>query len=225
MQRGRSSPFDQIVTAFTRPLEPLSSLHSRPMTAPLSGRTTESVRTLSVVEDGSGSMWSSMVGGGTRFSVATDAILAVIYQFVRREPEIEVQLIVFGDTAVEVIPLSPAPQAYKQLTACADNLPRFGGTFLKPALDLVKPSSNGRLAIVTDGDIFDHPQEHVAAMKDAGMVVDVIGIGSNASEVNEVLLRELASTENGKLNYKLVNSAPELSQTILDVGTKTIVQR
>ena len=66
-----------------------------------------------------------------------------------------------------------------------------------------------RICLVTDG-YGGHPQRTTQKLKDLGVIIDVIGIGDSERNVNERMLRSVASTVHGESRYVFVRDMASL---------------
>ncbi len=61
-----------------------------------------------------------------------------------------------------------------------------------------------RVLVLTDGHSDGTPVQCAALLKQQGVVIEIVGIGGSPREVNEGLLKQCASIENGLLLYRFI---------------------
>ncbi|VGO23205.1 VWA domain-containing protein [Pontiella sulfatireligans] len=86
------------------------------------------------------------------------------------------------------------------------------GTAPSDASEL-KCGIQGHVILLTDGDhnCPGFPRDWGKRLKDAGVVIDCIGIGGSPSQVNECLLRDIASVdESGRPRYRFIDDRDAL---------------
>jgi len=91
----------------------------------------------------------------------------------------------------------------------------FGGSGSAPA-SAASPNSQRRVILLTDGghNCGDDPQKIAKSLKQAGTIIDCIGIGGSPNEVDEGLLKSLASPgPDGKPRYRFIGDPGRLIQT------------
>ena len=66
-----------------------------------------------------------------------------------------------------------------------------------------------RVILLTDG--WSYSRVDIAVqMKNAGTIIDVVGIGGTPNDVNEELLKKIASVIDGKVRYKFIKDSASL---------------
>lgn len=88
----------------------------------------------------------------------------------------------------------------------------------------VSPNVLKRVVGLTDGDHNKgrHPLPIAERLKQAGVLIDCIGIGKDPSQVNEDLLRQLASKDelNGGVRYRFIDDAAQLQEYFRQLATR-----
>ena len=74
--------------------------------------------------------------------------------------------------------------------------------------------------MLTDGHGGD-PLRTSEELKAAGVIIDVVGIGPTSSDVNEDLLKQLASVVEGELRYRFIKDHRTLVQHYTQLANKT----
>ena len=94
---------------------------------------------------------------------------------------------------------------------------------LKKARDMFDWTSNDvvrRVVLLTDGEGGD-PLDTATNLKGRGVVIDVIGIGDSPKNVNEKLLKQVASTVGGELRYRFIKDQQTLVAHYTQLANKT----
>lgn len=88
----------------------------------------------------------------------------------------------------------------------------------------VSPNALKRVVCLTDGDHNKgrNPRPIAERLKQAGVLIDCIGIGGDPSCVNEALLRQLASRDdlNGGVRYRFIDDAAQLQEHFRQLATR-----
>ncbi|VGO16002.1 hypothetical protein PDESU_04591 [Pontiella desulfatans] len=77
----------------------------------------------------------------------------------------------------------------------------------------LKSGIQGHIILLTDGDhnCPGFPRDWGGRLKDSGVVIDCIGIGGSSSDVNECLLKDIASIdESGRPRYRFIDDRDAL---------------
>ena len=118
--------------------------------------------------------------------------------------------------------------AYKrQIILALQSLSIQGGTDINEGLKVASDAFNWsrddvvrRIVLLTDGH-GGHPIRTAEALKSQGVVIDVIGIGERPSEVNEKLLRKVASVIEGEVRYRFIKDQQTLVAHYTQLANKT----
>lgn len=88
------------------------------------------------------------------------------------------------------------------------------------------PDCVKRIVLLTDGEHNSDPEPLQASrcLKRAGVTIDCIGIGAR-EEVDEVLLRKIASRENGRVRYRFITDKDELLEHYRRLGGHHAIAR
>ncbi|MCA9449830.1 MAG: VWA domain-containing protein, partial [Candidatus Omnitrophica bacterium] len=155
----------------------------------------------------------------TRLGAGKQAINAYSENRRRHRPNDCVGLVTFETTAKVVCPLAwlDHPQQFQTFQRRLSNVEAGGATRLDLGLSLAKdllwcgnPSNRQdlnrpvRFYVLTDGHSEGRPERVAKQVKQAGIVIEIVGIGGSPDEVNEPVLKRCASVENGKLLYRFI---------------------
>ena len=77
-----------------------------------------------------------------------------------------------------------------------------------------------RIVLLTDGH-GGHPIDTARDLKSKGVVIDVIGVGSAPSGVDEKLLRNVASVVEGEARYRFIKDQQTLVAHYTQLANKT----
>ena len=182
-----------------------------------------------IIQDVSGSMGLCDYRP-TRLAGGVQAATVHVKTCAQKRPDDRVAIVSFHTSARHVLPLTPVTHKKVILDALA-GLSADGGTNLATGLEAVveifenEPVSNrSRHTILqTDGQ-GGEPLAVAAELKEGlGVVIDVVGIGGSPREVNEALLRQVATTEpDGSSHYRFVKDPQTLCEHYRRLATGLI---
>ena len=176
-----------------------------------------------------GSLASRYDQNVTKLEAAAQAAQILI---LNKDPEDEVGLITFDHGAKLLMELHAISRRKHEAISTLQGLKIRGGTDLAKGLKVAvrsfewrRKESVRRVIMLTDGN-GGSPQRIAVDLKSKGVVMDVIGIGTNArrSDVNEKLLTEIASTVAGESRYRFLTSLDELVGHYTILAGKTAVR-
>jgi Mg-chelatase subunit ChlD len=183
------------------------------------------------VGDVSGSMDEPLDARTNKLDAAKQAMVNTILQKFGLDPEDQIGLITFNDHAKLAHSLQPLREGKTSLTQAVQQLVADDGTDINAGLRLAKRhfrwGDHGvvrRIVLMTDG----HGGEPLATaeeLKSRGVIIDVVGIGPSPDEVNEPLLKQVASTVQGELRYRFIKDHATLSRYYTRLGGKTATNR
>lgn len=182
-----------------------------------------------IVGDVSGSMGSRFHKNCSKRQAAGLAGQAMIRH---KDPHDQVGIIAFESEAELLLPITPLFRCAGQADAILENMPDGGGTDIPKALECAEAAFDWslrgvvrRIVLLTDGCGGD-PRGIARDLKDRGVVIDTVGIGANAnrSDVDERLLRAVASTIQGQLRYRFLTSLDDLVGHYTILAGKTAVR-
>jgi Mg-chelatase subunit ChlD len=179
--------------------------------------------------DVSGSMCSRFQGAVTKQEAASRAAQALLQH---KDPNDEIGIIAFDDRAMPLMSLRPLHRCRQRAMTILDEMPEGGGTDISVALKLASKSFNYRqqdvvcrVVLLTDG-CGGNPRSIAAEMKARGVVIDTVGVGADAqrNDVDEALLKEIASTIQGQNRYRFLSGLDELVGHYTILAGKTAVR-
>lgn len=156
----------------------------------------------------------------TRLRGGIDATLTYIDTRRKLCPSDRIALVSFNHAAQVVLPLGPITER-KMIGRALRRLRDSGGTDLAEGLRAAarlftdkRPGGRRRhVILLTDGQ-GGEPLEMAAELKERlGVVIDAVGIGGSPDEVDEALLRQVATTDpDGYCHYRFIKDAQTLSE-------------
>lgn len=178
--------------------------------------------------DRSPSMDEVCAPGRTRLQAAQHGARNLVRRRAHEAPADEIALVAFHGAAEVVAPLTPTATGKAALVAAIDSLTHKDDTSLSAAVEAVlrvmdwqRPSVQRRLILLTDGHGGDarRPAKEFQAR---GGVIETIGVGRAPSDVDEAMLKAIASTVDGQLRYTFFRDyqaiVTHLTQVAANVG-------
>lgn len=151
----------------------------------------------------------------TKLKAAQKAVMALIDQRLALKAEDDLAIIAFDSTATIVLPFTSTITGYSTIKRTVRAISTEGGT------DIAKPLVTAKsllpkvrkhpihAILLTDGQ-GGQPLRPASALKEQGVIIQTLGVGHTPSDVDEVKLKAVASTLNGKLLYKFLRGGGEL---------------
>jgi len=171
--------------------------------------------------DASGSM-SSLCGSATRLEVTKQSFGTAVTQTARRDPQALYGVVSFNEHAQAVAQPMAVGASTEQLCTAIQSLSAKGGTRLDRGLQAAgamfrrHPERQAKsVLILTDGHSWGDVEAEALALKQQGVQVFVTGVGEQPSDVNEPLLRSIASVIDGLSAYAFVTSQMGVKSTVL----------
>lgn len=183
---------------------------------------------LMLAVDASGSMADPFSGGTSKLDAAVRAGANLIINKCRIDPLDEVGVVSFTDRSQ--LHCSPCAcgagksdliQALQRLTAGGGTDITAGLRGAGDALSWSGPGITRRIVLLTDGQ-GGEPFRAAESLKAKGAVLDIIGVGASPGEVNERLLRAIASTVAGELRYRFIKDQQSLVTHYTALANKTL---
>lgn len=183
---------------------------------------------LVLILDQSGSMKEWFSDRLTKLQAVIRAAVALIMARCDRDPDDWVGLITFSDRAWSRVQPGPVLTSRRDVIKAIQSMGADGGTNMADALSLAEstfdwsaPGVTRRIVLQTDGyhNVGRHPNATADRLKAQGVIIETYGIGSSPSDVDEALLRNMASAWEGQLLYKFIKNSPELIATFVQTGT------
>ena len=154
----------------------------------------------------------------SRLEGVKKASLAFLESRAKRYPDDWLGIVAFDDTAEVILPLTEISRQ-SLIAQKIDELDIRGftsiGAGLNMAKEVLKSARRGsakRVIVYTDGDEnSDPPAPPIAEkLKKNGVVIFTIGIGGSPDDVNEDLLKRIASVIDGKPAYRFIGDADSM---------------
>ena len=169
----------------------------------------------------------------TRLDGGIKASIEYVDVRIEQSPNDRVAVVSFNSTARIVLSLTPITSKEKIISAIR-NLTAGGGTDiaegLKAAAEIfeAEPQSNRQrhIIVLTDGH-GGRPLKIAGKLKtEYGAVINVVGIAASCGDVNESLLRKVATTDpDGFCHYRFIKDAEALSQHYRQLATGIVRYR
>ncbi|MFC1805372.1 VWA domain-containing protein [Planctomycetota bacterium] len=193
------------------------------MTAPRQGQREYTV----CVIDKSGSMQGPYDASLQKLDAAKRANIAMVLEKATIDPDDQIGIVAFDSRAEVLLPLSPLRSHRQQIIQTIQAIQIRGGTDINSGLkaargmlDRLPSSVVGRIILLTDGH-GGHPIRTARKLKDNGVVIDVIGVGDHPTNVDEKLLKKVASVVQGELKYRFIKDMHTLVTTYQGLAAKT----
>lgn len=171
--------------------------------------------------DESSSMAEKCEPACSKIQAARHGLVRSIGTAAKSMPEGEIALIGFNSKATTICDFVNVEEGYSKLIDAAKSLKANGNTniprALQAALDLLgkNAGSNDTIILMTDG----HGGNGVPVaekIKSRGVTIKVMGFGMKPSDVNEEMLRKVASVNNGKPLYEFVTDQQSFTRTMIN---------
>lgn len=174
--------------------------------------------------------------GSTKRGLLQDAVRAYLEVKLAMRPDDFVALAGFHHEGVLVCPFAHVEEDYEQLARALEDFGKFTGNNtrldlgLQVARDLVFRGGCGdhlgdiplvyRVLAYSDGysERADAAASCAEELKRFGVIIHTFGIGKNRNEVDEKLLRTVASTINGVNLYRFLGDGAEIRKTFEDLA-------
>jgi len=200
---------------------------TEPLTLTRSGQREHTV----FVNDVSGSMGETFDGSMTKSAAAIRAAVNMVLQKAKIDPHDEVGVVAFTNCARIVLTMSPIVSQKARILRAIQSLRSGGRTDIDTGLraarqlfDWDQADVVRRVELLTDG-LGGNPRATAEDLKRHGVVIDVVGIGAHPRDVNEGLLKQVASVVEGELHYRFVRDQQTLLAHYTQLAGKTAVSR
>ncbi len=171
--------------------------------------------TLVFIVDRSGSMVAKC-GYTSRIGAARDAIIACLDTRQQMGADDTVMVIAFNETAKLVLPLMRCRDHRPRIDTAIRSITADGGTTIRKPLELALPlltrQPNVHLVLLSDGQDTEDATSAARRLKNKGVIIETIGVADDPSEVDEGVLKGVASVLNGKVLYRFIRDAHEMVQ-------------
>lgn len=166
-----------------------------------------------------------------RLAGACEAARRFLGQRLESRPDALVGLIVFGYTARWLVRPVPLRSHHAQLVAALRKIDCQEYTNIGGALQAATREarrfaelSERRVLLLTDGESNCEPEPEGVATKakEEGLQLDIVGIGGSPKEVNEPMLRRMASVVGGQQRYWFIRSLPALLEKFQELALREV---
>lgn len=169
-------------------------------------------KTFVIMIDRSYSM-AARCGRMNRLAAAQNATIAMLDVRLQQGVDDQLSLIAFDEKADVVLRFAHCNRDRDIIENAIRSITIRGGTSLTAPLVAAKkilPSNaDVHLVMLTDGH-GGNPLQVARSLKNAGALIETVGVGDHPSEVNETVLKETASILNGKTLYRFLSDADDL---------------
>ena len=179
------------------------------------------------VEDVSGSMDERYDGRYDKLEAAIRAACSMVLNKAQIDPHDQIAVVTFNSSAHVLLPLLPIHSHKREILQAVQSLRPGGGTDinegLKAAEGVFDWSRNDvvrRIILLTDGH-GGYPLQTAERLKSRGVVIDVRGIGDEPADVDEKLLRAVASVIQGEIHYRFIKDQKMLVADYTQLANKT----
>ena len=180
-----------------------------------------------VANDISGSMCGELEPGVTKREGAGRASINFVLNKFQIDPDDRIGIMVFDDSYRFLLEPCAIRDNKPAMLRILQSLPEGGGTDLNEVLigardywDRNRDDAVRRIVMLTDGHGGD-PLQTAEELKAGGVIIDVVGIGPTPCDVNEDLLKQLASVVEGELRYRFIKDHRTLVQHYTQLANKT----
>lgn len=184
-----------------------------------------------VVNDISSSMEEELDPGVTKIEGSTRASINLVLNKYQIDPADRIGLVAFNQDAYTVLDLCPVGANKAAMIQELQALQPGGGTDINKGIVAASDAHDWdgddrvrRIVLLTDGH-GGHPIRTAESLKKRGVVIDVIGIGPSPGEVNEKLLKKMASVIQGQLRYRFIKDHRTLVAHYTQLANKTATSR
>jgi len=182
-----------------------------------------------LVSDVSLSMAGCYDGATSKLEAVMRASVTMVVEKARIDPSDEIGVVTFNSRAQVLLPMSPLHSHKRQIITTLQSMTPSNGTDIneglkaaRDAFDWSRTDVVRRIVLLTDGK-GGNPLRTADDLKSRGVVVDVIGVGDRPSNVDEKLLRKVASTVDGELHYRFLRDQATLVAHYTQLANKTAI--
>lgn len=179
-------------------------------------RTAASVvaETIFFILDRSGSM-SGPCGRTNRLEAEKEATIAMLISRYQLGADDQLSVIAFDHEARLVLPFMSCAANRRKIGCAIRSIVLGGGTNFNPPLVLAKKTlpavGRAHIVMLSDGHGGD-ATETAKALKKKGAIIETIGVGHRPSDVDESTLKRIASVLDGKVLYRFLSDADEMTR-------------
>jgi len=180
-----------------------------------------------LVMDRSGSMGEEFDEDENKMVAAIRGGINLVLNKAKLDPDDEIALVAFNSRARALLPFQPLRTHRREMIRALQSLTPDNGTDINEGLkaarklfDWSRQDVVRRVVLLTDGH-GGRPEKTAEALKEQGTVVDVIGVSDTPENVNERLLRKIASRVGGQLRYRFIKDHQTLLAHYTRLANKT----
>jgi len=180
-----------------------------------------------LVMDRSDSMGDPFDPGVIKLEAAVRAAINLILNKAQMDPQDEIALVAFNSRAKVLQGFYPIRTHKQDMIRILQGLSPDNGTDIDEGMqsardlfDWRRSEVIRRMVVLTDGE-GGEPLGTAKELKSRGVVIDVIGIGDCPDNVNENLLRQVASVVGGQLRYRFIKNSQTLVAHYTQLANKT----
>lgn len=166
----------------------------------------------------------------SKLGAAQRAIAALVDQRLERGAHDSLALITFDTSACVALPFTPTSTGYNRIRRAVKSIDIGNGTDIATPLVAAAsllpkaPECPVHAILLTDGQ-GGEPLLAAAALKECGVILQTIGVGQTPNDVDEPILKAVASTLNGKVLYKFLRDGGELIEYFRTEVSGCLVRR
>ena len=179
-----------------------------------------------LVIDKSGSMGGEYDPHRIKLEAAQRGSISMMLNRGMIDPDDEIGIVTFDSQAYRLMEISPIRTHKDQMISTIQSIRADGGTNqnegLKVARDMfdwTRTDVERRVIMLTDGQ-GGEPLATAEDLKGRGVLIEVFGIGDTPHNVNEKLLRKVASTVAGENRYRFIKDSETLVRDLTKLGGK-----
>jgi len=218
---------DEAKTIVERVNKTFGQTAAGPMPGTMAGADPNQREHTTLVIDRSGSMGEEFDQGENKMVAAARGAINLILNKARIDPDDEIALVAFNSRGRVLLPFQPLRTHKRAMIQALQSLSPDNGTDINKGLkearnlfDWSRQDVVRRVVLLTDGH-GGRPEKTAEALKEQGTVVDVIGVGDTPENVNERLLRQIASRVGGQLRYRFIKDHQTLLAHYTRLANKT----
>lgn len=165
----------------------------------------------------------------TKLDAAQRAMITMVCNKNMLDSTDEIGVVSFSKFANLLLPLCAIGPNKKQIIETLQTLVTDGGTDIDAGLKVADQALQWhrfsvvrRIILLTDGQ-GGYPLQTAESLKQRGVVIDAIGVGDQPSDVDEKLLRAVASVVQGERRYRFIKDQQTLVNHCTQLAQKTCI--